>query len=160
MSQRLSTAGMLLAYCIETTAGTKPTSGYTVVPEVKSMPSFNNAPNSTDVTPLSETDSMQYVAGLRDSGGMLEFGANLTEDLITAWNSTLIDAYETAAASSKACWFAVIHPKLTKAVFFKGEPVALGLNEASVGAAAETTLYIAPQSSPAFDTKPTLADAT
>lgn len=156
MSQRLSTAGMLLAYCIEDTAGTKPTTGYTVVPEVKSMPSLNNAPNSIDVTPLSETESMQYIAGLKDSGGVLEFSANLTEDLITAWNTTLLTAYTTAAASNKACWFAVIHPKLTKAVFFKGEPVALGLNEASVGAAAETTLYIAPQSAPAFDTKPTM----
>lgn len=158
MSQRLSTAGMNLSYAVEATAGTKPTS-FTIVPEVKVTPSTNPEPNGIDVTPLSETDFIQYIAGLKDLGGVLSFTANLTADLLEAWNTTLISASETAAASGKATWFCITHPKLTKAVFFKGEPVPCGMNETSVNAALETTLYVAPQSAPEWDNAPTFASA-
>lgn len=155
MSQRYSTAGMYLCYCVETTKGTRPTTGYTLIPEVKSMPSFNPAPETIESTTLLETEYKTYVAGLKDLGGSLEYGANLTADLITAWE-TLVSAHATAAQSDKATWFAVVHPKLEKAVFFEGEPSPLGLNEASVGSMAETTLYITPNSAPEWQTKPTL----
>lgn len=156
MSQRYSTAGMYLAYCTETTAGTRPTTGYVQIPEIKTMPSFNPAPDTIDSTTLMETEYRTYVEGLKDLGGALEYGANLTADLITAWE-TCNAAHDTAAAAGKATWFAVVHPKLEKAVFFQGDPSPLGLNEASVGAMAETTLYITPNSAPEWQTKPTLS---
>lgn len=152
---RLSTAGMTLSYAVEATAGTRPTTGYTLIPEVKATPSTNPQPNSIDVTPLNETDFLQYIAGLKDLGGVMQFTANLTADVLTAWNDTLLTAYTTAVAASKATWFCIAHPKLTQAVFFKGEPVACGFNEAAVNAALETTLYIAPQSAPTFEDAPT-----
>ena len=154
MSQRFSTAGMTLKYCVETTAGTRPTASFTEIPEVKTVPDLNPAPNGIDVTPLSETAYVQYVDGLKDVGGVLEFTANLTEDLITAW-STLISAYNTGIAADKETWFAVVHPSLTQAVYFTGKPVPLGLSGAEVGSALETTLYIAPSNAPAMYTKPT-----
>lgn len=159
MSQRYSTAGMYLCYAVETTAGTRPTSGYTRIPEIKTMPSFNPAPDTIDSTTLLETEYRTYVEGLKDLGGALEYGANLTADLITAWE-TCNSAHDTAAAAGKATWFAVVHPKLDKAVFFEGDPSPLGLNEASVGSMAETTLYVTPNSAPTWETKPTLANAS
>ena len=56
MSQRVSTAGMYLAYCVETSAGVRPVSGYTTIPEVKSMPSFNPSPETIQSTTLMETE--------------------------------------------------------------------------------------------------------
>ena len=159
MSQRYSTAGMYLCYAVETTAGTRPTTGYTQIPEIKSMPSFNPSPETIDSTTLLETTFRTYVEGLKDFGGSLEFGANLTADLITAWE-TCNTAHDTAAASSKETWFAVVHPKLAKAVFFKGDPAPLGMNEASVGSMLETTLYVTPNSEPEWQTKPTITGAT
>lgn len=156
MSERLSTAGMSLMYAVETTAGTRPTSGYKVIPEIKTMPSFNPAPNTIDSTTLAETEYMTYVKGLKDLGGALEYGANLTEDLITFWDE-LLDEYETASASGLSVWFAVVHPKLSKATFYVGEPAPIGFNEASVGSMAETTLYITPNSAPIMEEKPTAA---
>ena len=144
MSQRYSTAGMYLAYCTETTAGTRPTTGYVQIPEIKSMPSFNPAPDTIDSTTLLETEYRTYVEGLKDLGGALEYGANLTADLITAWEACN-SAHDTAAADGKATWFAVVHPS------------PLGLNEASVGSMAETTLYVTPNSAPEWQTKPTLS---
>lgn len=158
MSQRVSTAGMYLCYCVETTKGTRPTSGYQIVPEVKTMPSFNPAPNTIDSTTLLETEYMTYVKGLKDLGGSLEYGANLTDDLIEFWE-TLLTAYDTAVAEGKAMWFAVVHPQLAKATFYQGEPAPLGFNEASVGSMAETTLYITPNSAPIMETKPSVTNA-
>lgn len=156
MSQRVSTAGMWLGYCVETNAGTRPTTNYIKVPEVKSMPSFNVAPDTIDSTTLEETEYRTYVPGLKDLGGALEYGANMTDDLLDFW-STMLTAYATAVAANKAMWFAVVHPKLAKAIFFKGEPSPIGLNEASVGSMAETTLYITPVSAPEMQSKPTAA---
>ena len=153
MSERLSTAGMSLMYAVETTKGTRPTSGYMAIPEIKTMPSFNPAPNTIDSTTLAETEYMTYVKGLKDLGGALEYGANLTEDLIDFWE-TLLEEYDTASASGLSMWFAVVHPKLTKATFYVGEPAPIGFNEAAVGAMAETTLYITPNSAPVMAEKP------
>lgn len=155
MSQRFSTAGMQLVYAVEATAGTRPTTGYVKIPEVKSMPSFNPAPETIQSTTLEETEYHTYVEGLKDLGGALEFGANLTADLITAWE-TCNTAHD-ALTDGKAMWFAVVHPKLDKAVFFQGDPSPLGLNEATVGSMAETTLYITPNSAPEWQTKPTIS---
>lgn len=154
MSERLSTAGMSLMYAVETTKGTRPTTGYQTIPEIKSMPSFNPAPNTIESTTLQETEYMTYVKGLKDLGGALEYGANLTEDLITFWDE-LLDAYETAAAEGLSMWFAVVHPKLSKATYYVGEPAPIGFNEAEVGSMAETTLYITPNSAPIMEAKPT-----
>lgn len=155
MSERFSTAGMHLVYAVEATAGTRPTTGYVKIPEVKSMPSFNPAPETIQSTTLEETEYHTYVEGLKDLGGALEFGANLTADLISAWE-TCNTAHD-ALTEGKAMWFAVVHPKLDKAVFFKGDPSPLGLNEATVGGMAETTLYITPNSAPEWQTKPTIS---
>lgn len=154
-SPRLSTAGMTLQYAVEASAGTRPTTGYIEIPEVKSMPSFNPSPNTIDSTTLKETEYMTYAQGLKDLGGALEYGANLTEDLIDAWE-TLMTAYEDAISENKQVWFAVVHPQLTDATYFVGTPAPLGLNEASVGSMLETTLYITPNSAPEMAAKPTV----
>ncbi len=154
MSRRVSTAGMSLQYAVEETAGVRPTSGYTIIPEIKSMPSFNPAPETIESTTLLETEFKTYVQGLKDLGGALEYTANLTDGLIDFWND-LLTAYDTAAASGKAMWFAVVHPQLKAATYFTGEPAPLGFNESSVSAMAETTLYITPNSAPIMKEKPT-----
>ena len=154
-SPRLSTPGMTLQYATVTPPGTRPTTGYIKIPEVKSMPSFNPSPNTIDSTTLEETEYMTYVQGLKDLGGALEYGANLTEDLIEAWD-TLMEAYDTAIEGGKQVWFAVVHPKLTNATYFVGTPAPLGLNEAEVDAMLETTLYITPNSAPIMAAAPTV----
>ena len=95
-----------------------------------------------------------YVEGLKDLGGSLEFGANLTEDLITAWETC--NTTHDALTGGKAMWFYIVHSGLNKSVAFEGDPSPLGLNEASVGSMLETSLYITPNSAPTWINKPTL----
>ncbi len=154
MAQRYSTAGMRLYYVVESTAGTRPTTGLTKIPEVKSVPSFNPSPETIQSTTLEETEYHTYVKGLKDLGGALEFNANITADLITAWESCC--AAHAALTGGKVMWFYVIHDQLEKCVAFEGDPSPMGLNESSVGGMLETSLYITPQSAPGWVAKPTV----
>ena len=150
----LSTAGVHLRYAVEETAGTRPTTGYTDLPGVKSTPSLNPAPETLDATTLNETEWMTYVDGLKDLGGALEFTFNLTELFITTWDA-LIEAYETAKASGKSCWFLIDIPGISEGFFFRGNPAELGLPAIEVNSVLETTVYITPTGAPQRATKPT-----
>ena len=78
----LSTAGVTLKYAVETTAGTRPITGYTKFSGLKSTPSLNPQPEAIDATTLDETEYKVYVEGLKDLGGSLEFGFNMTQELV------------------------------------------------------------------------------
>lgn len=152
MALELSTAGITLNYCVETTAGTRPTSGYTNIPNIKSIPDFNPAPSTLDVTDLSDTEWKRYIPGLKDVGGSIEFGANLTKAFKTAWE-TLVSAYGTAAAASPALatWFEVKVPEFGS-FYFAGMPVNLGLSSAEVDSVFEGNVYIIPNQIHGWDT--------
>ena len=154
MAINLSTIGVQLHYAVESTAGTRPTSGYTRVYGIKSTPSLNPAPDTIETTTLDELEYKTYVDGLKDLGGALEFTFNLTEDLITAWDA-LMTAHETAKASNKATWFCIAVPGLSDAFYFPGNPSAMGLPETSVNTVLEITNYITPTGAPVKAAKPT-----
>ena len=153
MAIDLSTAGIQLWYAVESNAGTRPTSGYTRIKGIKSTPSLNPAPDTLETTTLDETEYKTYIDGLKDLGGALEFTFNLTEDLITRWD-TLMTAYETAKITNKATWFCIVVPDLTKAFYFTGNPSEMGLPETDVTAVLEITNYITPTNAPAKFDKP------
>lgn len=153
MALEISTAGILLKYAVETTAGTRPTTGYTTVPNIKSTPDFNPEPSTLEVTDLSDLVWKRYIAGLKDPGGALSFGANLTSAFKTAWE-TLVTAYTTAAASSKATWFEIMVPTVGS-FYFAGIPSELGINGYEVNAVAEINVYITPNQIVGWDTSST-----
>ena len=150
MGIAISTAGVTFGYAVETTAGTRPTTGYTLIPDIKEIPEMNPEPETLESTVLSETTYKTYIEGLKDLGGALNFLANYTTELETVW-ATLVSAYETAASSSKAVWFEVKHPKLSKSVFFTGVPSAMGLPAMAVNNILETNLYITPTNAPVWE---------
>lgn len=153
MALELSTAGVSLKYCVETTAGTRPTASYTAVPNIKETPDFNPEPSTLEVTDLSDTVWKRYIAGLKDPVGALSFTANLTSAFKTAWE-TLVSAYETGIASSKATWFEINVPTVGS-FYFAGIPSELGINGMSVDAVAEVSVYITPNKIHGWDTAST-----
>ena len=150
----LSTAGVIVGYAVETTANTRPTTGYTAIPDLKEVPDFNPEPETHEATDLEETEYKFYVQGLKDVGGALGFLANFTQKLQDEWGN-LVEAYEAAAAEGKRVWFEIKHPGLAKSVFFPGQPAAMGLPGMSVNGILETTVYITPNGSPEWQTKST-----
>lgn len=140
MSQRVTTAGMYLCWAAETTAGERPTTGYTVFPEIKSMPDLNQEPNAINSTTLLETEYETSEPGLK-SVGTLTYGANMTDELEEIVEG-VIEAQETAAAAGKRIWFAEVNPKLKKASFLAGKLSNINFAEASTGSMGDTSLYI------------------
>lgn len=155
MAIDLSTAGVSVNYAAETTANTRPTTGFKKLTGIKSIPELNPAPDTLETTTLDETEYKTYIPGLKDLGGALEFAANLSQEFMDQWDA-LMEAHETAATSGKRLWFCIIIPGLTKALFFAGEPTPLGMPGAEVSAVLETTAYITPTGAPVWETKPTV----
>ncbi len=152
----LSTIGVQLWYAVETTAGTRPTTGYTRIYGIKSTPSLNPSPDTLETTTLDELEYKTYIDGLKDLGGAIEFTFNLTEELVTAWDA-LMTAYTAAKATGKATWFTIVVPGLSKSFYFTGNPSNMGLPETSVNTVLEITNYITPTNAPEKFDKPTNA---
>lgn len=142
MALELSTAGILVKYAIEATAGTRPTTGYTEIPGIKSIPEINPEPNMLDVTPLSETEYHRYIPGLKDIGGAIGLTVNHYSDFRTAWNA-MYEAWETANASGKALWVEFYIPD-DESFFFRAVPSKLGFGGAEVDGVLENVAYFTP----------------
>lgn len=156
MGIAISTAGVTVGYAVETSKGTRPTTGFTVIPDIKEVPEMNPEPETLETTTLAETEYKTYIEGLKDLGGALSFLANYTTELETVWGE-LVAAYKSANEEGKSVWFEVKHPKLDKSVFFTGQPSAMGLPAMSVGAVLETSLFITPTNAPSWEAKSTAA---
>lgn len=153
MAINLSTIGVQLHYAVETSAGERPTSGYTRIYGIKSTPSLNPSPDTIETTTLDELEYKTYVDGLKDLGGALEFTFNLTEELIEKWDA-LMEAYNAGKAAEKRTWFAIVVPGLSDAFYFPGNPSSMGLPETSVNTVLEITNYITPVGAPVKAAKP------
>ena len=143
MALEFNTIGVKLKYAVESSAGTRPTSGYTQIPDIKSTPAIDINPNKIEVTNL-EDQYRRYVDGVKDVGDSFDFTANLTADLKTKW-AALVTAAETAWASGKSTWFEIAIPNFDS-FYISGIPTELGVNEMGVDAVIESTLHIVPNS--------------
>ena len=63
MLNAISTLGITVGYCVETTAGTRPSGGFTTIAEIRDIPEIGNIPDALDATPLEETIMKRYPNG-------------------------------------------------------------------------------------------------
>lgn len=145
MANAVSTAGMLVKYAVEATAGTRPTSGYTTIPGVKAIPELWNDPNMLQSTPLSATKNHTYSPGLGDNGGAIALTVNDYAEFRTAWEACLT-AYA-GLSDDKSMWFEIAYQDGSEldSFYFPGEPLALGFGGADVDSVLENNANIAPQ---------------
>lgn len=153
MAIELSTAGILVKYATESTAGTRPTTGYVAIPGVKSIPDMNPEPAQLDVTPLSETVQHRYIPGLKDPGGAIGLTCNYYADFVTAWE-TMMTAYA-ALTGGKGLWVEFVIPGMTNSFYFRAVPTELGFGGAEVDSVLEIVAYFTPNSAPVWATKST-----
>jgi len=152
MALEIASAGAKIQYAVEATAGTRPTTGYTNIENVKTIGALDSEPASYDVTDLSDMEFKRYIPGLKDIGGDVPLTFNLTQALITAW-AALVTAADTAAAAGKSTWFEVVIPKLNESFYFKGVPSPLGLSEIATDSAIEITAHVTPNEIVGWATK-------
>lgn len=153
MGIALTSIGIKISYATETTKGTRPATGYKVLPDLKSIPDFNPQPNTADATTFDNLEYTSYVKLLKDIGGALEFNANLTQDLYDAW-SVMVTARNNLT-EGKQMWYCVDIPNFDKSIFFTGDPSEMGIPSAEANSLLETSVYIVPTSEPVFADDPT-----
>ena len=141
MALEFNTIGVQLKYCVESSAGTRPTTGYTQIPDIKSTPAIDINPNKLEVTNL-EDEYRRYIDSVKDVGDSFDFTANLTANLKSKWES-LVSAAQSAWASQLATWFEIKVPNFGS-FYFAGIPSPLGVNEMGVDAVIESTLHVVP----------------
>ena len=141
MALEFNTIGVKLRYAVEASAGTRPTSGYTQIPDIKNTPAIDINPNKVEVTNL-EDEYRRYIDSVKDVGDSFDFTANLTADLKSKWASC-VSAAASAWTSGLATWFEISIPNF-ESFYFAGIPTELGVNEMGVDAVVESTLHIVP----------------
>lgn len=145
------TAGIALKYAVETTAGTKPTTGLVAIPGITEIPEIGSQPETFETTTLDNLEFKTYIDGLKDTGGALGFTANDTPEFRTAVN-TLITTQKTALASEKNVWFFVEVPDpIGETMSFTGKATPLGFGGAAINGVLTTTLYITPTGEPKWE---------
>ena len=138
----LSTAGIKVAYGIETTSGTKPTA-FTNIPNPKSIPNFNPEVGTYDVTSLNDTEWKRYIQGLKDVGGALAIAFGMSQVFLDMWED-ICDEYDTAIESDKRMWLEFYHPRLDKGFFFTCSPTRMGWASSDVDNVWDTTVSVTP----------------
>ena len=141
MAMEFNTIGVKIGWATESTIGSRPTSGYTNIPDIKEIPAIELTPSNLDVTNLVDKNR-RYIPGVQDAGNDIALTANLTASMKTAWES-LISAANTGWASGFATWFQVSFPNFDS-FYFAGLPSDIGMNQMGVDAVAEATLHIIP----------------
>lgn len=141
MALEFNTIGVKLGYCVETTAGSRPTTTYVNIPDVKTIPGIDLTPSKLEVTNLIDK-YRRYITGVLDAGDDINVTANLTASLKSVWAS-LVAAAGSAWASGKSTWFEISIPGFDS-FFFAGIPTEMGFNEMGVDAVAEASLHIIP----------------
>ena len=141
MALEFNTIGVKIGYVVETTKGSRPTSGVTNIPDVKTIPGIDLTPSKLQCTNLIDKYH-RYLNGVMDAGDDVNLTCNLTASLKSVWAS-LVSAAATAWASQKATWFEISIPGFDS-FWFAGIPTEMGFNEMSVDAVAEASLHIIP----------------
>lgn len=143
MGVAISTAGTTVTYAWETISGTRPTTGYIQIPDIKEVPALDSAPEALDSTVLTNKKYKSSIDGLIDLGGNINFTANLTNEFQTAWETFCAKKAENKKKDCCA-WVQVDTPGLNKAIFIPCYPVDIGSPARSVNAVLEASAYITP----------------
>ena len=152
MALEFNTIGVKLGYCVESTPGSRPTTSYVNVPDLKTIPGIELTPSKLEVTNLIDK-YRRFITGVLDAGDSIDITGNLTASLKTVWAS-LVSAANTAWNSGKATWFEISIPNFDS-FFFAGIPTEMGFNEMGVDAVAEASLHIIPNQIAGWATKST-----
>lgn len=141
MALEFNTIGVKLGYAIESTAGSRPTAGFTNIPDIKTIPSMDMTPSKLEVTNLVDKYK-RFIDGVLDAGDDVNITANLTASLKTVWNAMCASA-KSAWSSGKSTWYEISIPGFDS-FYFAGIPTEMGFNEMGVDAVAEAALHIIP----------------
>ena len=156
MALTLTTIGVVVSVAFESEAGVRPTTGYKKIPQVKSIPEMDSAPDTLETTSFDNLEFKSYVDGLKDLGGVLDFTANYTQELFDLWqgNGGVMEQWDTAKNAGKAMYVCIDIPGLNESCYVSVSPSKLGLPGAEVNAILEATIHLTPVGEPIWASDP------
>ena len=156
----ITTIGMKVSWCEETSAGTRPTTGYKVIHNLKEFPDTDVAPQTADATTFDQTKNTISVTLLQDLSGSMDITANLNTELFTEWEE-MCDAYDTGKATGKKMWLALDLPDFEKSAFLPIEPSHItGFTGMNANSLAEQKLHFTVIGDKVMEADPTYAEET
>lgn len=150
-----TTVGMQLEYCVETTAGTRPTAGFTVLPGIVSVGAVEVTQNSLQVT-LPAENRYRYLPGKSDISGDVQVVMYNEDTYITAWE-TMKAAAEAGREEGKRTWFAFVPSGTHKAFYFAATPGILGSGGLADNQIYEINTSLTVEDVEGYAAKPTMA---
>ena len=167
MAISLTSIGVKVGFAFSNTATNSPESlTYTRIPQVKSIPEMNPSPDTLETTSFDNLEFKTYVAGLKDLGGVIDFNANLTQELYNQWEGVggIMATWETTKAAGGEMYLCINIPNLSDSCYLSVEPSHIGLPAAEVNSVLETTLHFTPVGEPVWADDPagdeTMVDTT
>lgn len=154
MAIPITSIGVKISYAFETTAGTRPTTGYTLIPGIREIEGIDATPDAIETTSLDNSEYKTYVPGLKDLGGTRTFTANFTQELVTLWTGVMTN-WETAKSSGKAMYICIEIPDITNSCYISVVPSPLGLPDISTNSLLDAKIYITPAGEPIWAANPT-----
>lgn len=149
MAGEISTAGIKIKYAVETTAGTRPTTGYlekasggvlNIADYVIGISGLAADFEQHDVTPLSETSRHRFIKGLQGNDGNISLSCNINPTSRADWD--LIVAAYNALTDGKGMWFEFNLPGDTDSVFYRAEPCPMGFPDVESAQAVQGAVQI------------------
>lgn len=151
MNLPILSAKSAVKWAVETTAGTRPTTGFTTLDGVKQISEDNEAPNTAQVTELKDWPRHVYILALQGGNGVQSVTVNDYSKFRTSWDA-LYSAWETAYAAGKALWIEYAYPPESgmESYFYPAIPSPLGYGGADVDAPLENVAYFVQTGQPVF----------
>ena len=149
MAGEISSAGITIKFASESTAGTRPTTGYVektsgatlkIAEYVTGISGLTADYDQFDVTPLAETRRHRFIKGLQSNDGSLSLACNINPTSRTDWNA-IVTEYQ-ALTGGKGMWFEFTLPGDTQSVFFRGEPCEMGFPDVESNQAVQGAVQI------------------
>lgn len=162
MAGEISTAGIVIKYCPETTAGTRPTTGYktkatgatlNIADYVTGISGLTAEYEQYDVTPLSATKRHAFVKGLQGNDGNLSLSCNINPTSREDWNA-IVDEYA-ALTGGKGMWFEFHLPGDTDSAYFRCEPCEMGFPDVEAAQAVQGAVQLIENDYAGWDTAST-----
>lgn len=120
----ITSLGASVRTAFETTAGVRPTSGYSVLPDVNQAPEQDMSVETIDVSNIRDYVT-RYAPGRSDPGGDQTFTLNHTDAVIDTWNALVAEA-EAKLVDGLHLWFEYRFPTANKSYYWCGMPQQLG----------------------------------
>ena len=149
MAGEVSSAGIVIKYCPETTAGPRPTTGYkqkatsatlNIADYVTGISGLGAEYDMLDITPLSETVRHRFIRGLMSNDGNLSLNANINPTSRADWTA-IVTEFGTLTGG-KSMWWEFTLPGDSQSVFFRGEPCPVNFPDVEAASAVQGTLQI------------------